>query len=37
MKFYGPELLLLGLALITGEPFWLWLTILYLVLRGNKP
>ncbi len=33
MKLYGPEIILMLLAVITGEPFWLWLVILYLLLQ----
>ncbi len=36
MRFHGPEIILLLLALATGEPLWLWLTILYQATMNTK-
>lgn len=33
MKFQGPELVFIFLAVATGEPFWLWMTILFQALE----
>ena len=36
MRFHGPEIILLLLALGTGDPLWLWLTILYQAVVNSK-